>query len=67
MKNPINVIKKLYDETVTELKKCSWPDRHELYGSTMVVVSSLILLSLFVFIADKVFLLAVNLITGMAG
>ena len=67
MKNPINLIKKLYDDTVTELKKCTWPDRQELYGSTMVVVSSLILLSLFVFVADKVFLLAVNLITGMAG
>ena len=65
MKNPIAAIKKLYDETVAELKKCTWPTRQELYESTMVVVSSLVLLSVFVFVADKVFLLAVNLITGM--
>ena len=63
MKNPIAAIKKLYDETVAELKKCTWPTRQELYESTMVVVSSLILLSVFVFVADKLFLLAVNWIT----
>ena len=65
MKNPIAAIKKLYDETVAELKKCTWPTYQELYESTMVVISSLILLSVFVVVADKVFLLAVNWITGM--
>ena len=50
MKNPIAAIKKLYDETVAELKKCTWPTRQELYESTMVVVSSLVLLSVFVFV-----------------
>ncbi len=65
MNNPIAAIKKLYDETVAELKKCTWPTRQELYESTLVVVSSLVLLSVFVFVADKLFLLAVNWITGM--
>ena len=67
MKNPIAAIKKLYDETVAELKKCTWPTRQELYESTMVVVSSLVLLSVFVFVADKIFLLAVNLGHGVGG
>lgn len=67
MKNPITLIKTLYDETVAELKKCTWPTRQELYESTLVVVSSLVIMSLFVFVADKVFLMAVNLITGMRG
>lgn len=64
MKNPIVAIQNLYNETTSELKKCSWPSRQELYESTVVVVSSLIILSLFVSIADWLFEGAVRYITG---
>jgi preprotein translocase subunit SecE len=64
MKNPIVAIQKLYRETTSELKKCSWPSRQELYESTLIVVSSLIVLSLFVLVADWVLKSAVRFITG---
>ena len=64
MKNPVEAIRKYYSETVAELKKCSWPTKQELYESTLVVVSSLILLSVFVSVADFVFELAVRVVTG---
>lgn len=54
MKNPITTIQTLYFETVAELKKCSWPTRKELGESTVVVVSSLIILSVYVTLADKI-------------
>ncbi|HPY91294.1 MAG TPA: preprotein translocase subunit SecE [Lentisphaeria bacterium] len=52
MENPVVAIQRLYNETVSELKKCSWPSRQELYESTLVVVSSLIILSVFVVVVD---------------
>ncbi len=64
MKNPVEAIRKYYSETVAELKKCSWPTKQELYESTLVVVSSLILLSVFVCVADFAFELVVRTITG---
>ena len=64
MKNPIVAIQKLYNETVSELKKCSWPTRRELYDSTIVVVSSLIILPLFVSVVDWLCEVAVRFITG---
>lgn len=64
MKNPIVAIQKLYNETVSELKKCSWPTRRELYESTIVVVSSLIILTLFVSIVDWLCEATVRFITG---
>lgn len=65
MKNPITAITTLYNETMSEMRKCTWPGRSELYESTVLVISSLIVLSLFVTVADKVLLLCVRLITGV--
>jgi len=65
MKNPIVAIRTIYHETMTEMKKCTWPTRHELYESTVVVVSCLVIMSLFVTISDKVIELGVRAITGM--
>jgi len=65
MKNPIVAIQRLYRETMTEMKKCTWPNRQELYESTIVVVSCLIIMSVFVTISDKVIELGVRAITGM--
>jgi preprotein translocase subunit SecE len=38
--------------TREELKKCNWPDRHELRESTLVVMLSVALLGVFTFVAD---------------
>ena len=64
MTNPITAIQKYYDETVVQLKKCTWPTRKELYESTIVVVSSLVLLAAFVMIVDWVSGFAVRFVTS---
>ncbi|NMA19579.1 MAG: preprotein translocase subunit SecE [Lentisphaerae bacterium] len=65
MKNPVTAITTLYKETMSEMRKCTWPTRNELYESTILVISFLIILSVVVTIADKVLLLLVRLITGV--
>ena len=65
MKNPVAAITTLYNETMSEMRTCTWPTRNESYESTVLVISSLIILSLVVTVADKVLLLLVRLITGV--
>ena len=43
-------------ETREELRKCTWPAREELIGSTVVVLISTTLLSLLIIVADFVIL-----------
>ncbi len=54
MSNPIVKIRSYYHETVTELKKCTWPTRSELIESTAVVIVSLLILSVFVAVVDAI-------------
>jgi preprotein translocase subunit SecE len=44
-----------WDETMEELKKCTWPTWDELTGSTVVVIVSVALLGIFTVVADLVF------------
>jgi preprotein translocase subunit SecE len=50
----INAAKTFLGEVKTELKKCTWPTRQELFGSTMVVVVSVLILGVFVGLSDWV-------------
>jgi preprotein translocase subunit SecE len=43
-------------ETREELKKCTWPTRDELKGSTVVVIISIVLLSVLIVVLDFVIL-----------
>ena len=43
-------------ETREELRKCTWPSREELKGSTVVVMITIILLGLFIIGSDFVIL-----------
>lgn len=52
MKNPIPIIQSLWTETITELRKCTWPNRHELVESTLVVIVSLAMIGAFVALVD---------------
>ena len=51
------------DETQEELKKCSWPNREELKGSTVVVLVTIALLGLFTVGVDWVLSSLMRLIT----
>ena len=48
----ISALKTFLGEVKTELKKCTWPTRSELLGSTMVVVISVVILGVFVGLSD---------------
>jgi preprotein translocase subunit SecE len=48
------MLKTFLGEVQAELKKCSWPTRQELFGSTMVVVISVLIIGLFVGLSDMV-------------
>jgi preprotein translocase SecE subunit len=47
-------VRLFFDEVVGEMKKSSWPEKDELFDSTAVVIVSLLLLSTFVGVSDKV-------------
>lgn len=50
----LNALKTFLGEVKAELKKCTWPTRQELFGSTIVVVISVLILGLFVGLSDTV-------------
>jgi preprotein translocase subunit SecE len=50
----IHALKTFLGEVKIELKKCIWPTRQELLGSTMVVVISVLVLGVFVGLSDTV-------------
>ena len=50
----LKALKTFLGEVKIELKKCTWPTRQELLGSTMVVVISVLILGVFVGLSDTV-------------
>lgn len=52
MKNPFRSTRIFTGETITELKKATWPTWTELKDSTIVVVIAVIILGIFISIAD---------------
>jgi preprotein translocase subunit SecE len=62
MTNPFVKIRGFVSEVITELKKSSWPTRKELLGSTVVVIITMLVLGMFVALADLVLVKAVGLL-----
>jgi preprotein translocase subunit SecE len=52
-KEKITAARTFISEVGMETKKCVWPERQELVESTVVVVVSVVLLSAFVGVSDK--------------
>ena len=52
MPNIFQKTRLFYGETVSELKKASWPDFSELKGSTGVIIVSVLILGLYVALSD---------------
>ena len=50
----MNRIKNFFAEVSIEMKKVSWPKWNELKGSTWVVVSFSIIISVFLFFIDRI-------------
>ena len=56
-------VRSFIDGTMGELRKCSWPSRDELYQSTLLIVISLAILSIFIAVVDEVSRLIINSLT----
>ena len=63
MRNPFRSIRIFAGETVGELKKAAWPTWIELRDSTIVVLVAIVLLGLYISIADFSLFQVVNLFT----
>ncbi|MDE0767356.1 MAG: preprotein translocase subunit SecE [Verrucomicrobiia bacterium] len=64
MKNPFRSIRIFAGETMGELKKASWPTRTELRDSTIVVLVSIVIMGVFIAVADFSLANVVNLFTS---
>jgi len=42
------------DEVLTEMRKVNWPKRKELISNTVITLLATVVLSLFIFVADRV-------------
>ncbi len=58
----IGNLKTFLEEVKVELVKCSWPTRKELFGQSVVVVISVIILGAFVGLCDLVNMSLLNYI-----
>jgi preprotein translocase subunit SecE len=63
MANPFLKVQEFVIEVWAELKKSSWPTRKDLVDSTIVVMITIVVLGIFVALADLVFLRIVALLT----
>lgn len=66
MTNPMGKIRSFLAEVAAELKKSAWPTRKELVDSTIVVVIAILILGVFVAMADFVFIKIVGLLIKTA-
>lgn len=60
----IQKIKVLSHNTKSEVKKCEWPKKDELYQSTVVVIVALLVLVAWVYLWDKLCGFAVSWLAG---
>lgn len=57
-----NKVEAFFKDTKLEMMKVSWPSKDELIGSTVIVLISLAILSLFIGICDIILSKIVNII-----
>jgi len=53
-------IKKFLSEVKAEIKKVVWPSRNEVYGTTIVVLITVFIFSLFLYFADTILFSAIS-------
>jgi preprotein translocase subunit SecE len=63
MTNPFMKVRGFLNEVGAELKKSSWPTRKELMDSTVVVIVTILVLGVFVALADVIFLRIIGFLT----
>lgn len=63
MTNPFLRVRDFLNEVAIELKKSSWPTRKELIDSTIVVSVTVLILGVFIALADLIFLKLIAFLT----
>ena len=63
----IDGVKAFWNEVVAEVVKSEWPTRQALVESTIVVIATVILLSLFVGVSDRLLVTLFGLLTPTGG
>jgi preprotein translocase subunit SecE len=62
LRNGVDGVKTFTGDVIGEMKKATWPSRQELLESTMVVIVSLIMMSLFVGFCDRVLVMILQVL-----
>lgn len=56
-------IRGFFSDVGAEMHKITWPERQELVGSTIVVIVSVVLFSLYIALSDKILMVVLKLLT----
>jgi preprotein translocase subunit SecE len=59
----MGAVRRFIADTVAELRRCTWPDRKQLFESTLLVMVATLVLALFVAGVDEVAKFVISLIT----
>ena len=62
MKALLNRVKGYLTEVKGEARRVSWPDKHELYDSTLVVIAFIVILAVTTLVCDKAIQLCSQLV-----
>jgi len=63
MQERLQAVKFFFNDVISETKKTNWPDRQELFDSTVVVVVMVLLLGAYVGLCDLVLVWILKLLT----
>ena len=60
----MNKITSYLEEVGKEMRKVSWPARSELISNTLVTILATVVISLFIFLADRVISVVLEVVYG---
>ncbi len=66
IRQKIEAVRLFVSDVMAEMGRSEWPERGQLIESTIVVISSVVLLSLFVGVSDKVLVTMLSLLVPSA-
>ncbi len=58
-------MKKYFKDTKSELKKVTWPTKEQLKKNTLVIISFIIMIGIFLFVFDALFAWLSSLLTNI--
>ena len=63
MEKVLTAVRNFVTDTNAELKKCTWPNRRELWESSILVIVTIFMVTALIFVIDKLFLYIFELLT----